>query len=76
MACQPARDVLQASGYPALAAGECSVEAGIVELRGTVGSYYLKQVAQELVQRVKAVRQVRNSIEVFDGCWRLADANG
>jgi len=40
--------------------------AGHVVLRGIVGSYYQKQVAQEAVRTVEGVAQVENQLEV---CW-------
>jgi hypothetical protein len=60
-----ARHVLDARGYSALSALEFDVRAGILELRGIVSSYYLKQLAQASVLRLKAVREVKNSIEVI-----------
>lgn len=40
--------------------------AGHVVLRGVVGSYYQKQMAQEAVRTVDGVAQVENRLEV---CW-------
>jgi osmotically-inducible protein OsmY len=37
---------------------------GQVTLRGTVGTYYQKQMAQELVGRVDGVTNVENHLEV------------
>ena len=39
-------------------------EAGRVVLRGTVSSYYHKQMAQEVVRRLDGVDQVENHLEV------------
>ncbi|MBC8870152.1 MAG: BON domain-containing protein [Planctomycetes bacterium] len=40
--------------------------AGHVVLRGVVGSYYQKQLAQEAVRTVDGVAGVENQLEV---CW-------
>ena len=39
---------------------------GRVVLRGVVGSYYQKQMAQEALRRVEGVEQIDNELEV---CW-------
>jgi len=41
-------------------------EQGRVTLRGVVGTYYQKQMAQEAVRRVEGVEQIANELEV---CW-------
>jgi osmotically-inducible protein OsmY len=41
-------------------------EQGRVTLRGVVGTYYQKQMAQEAVRRVEGVREIANELEV---CW-------
>lgn len=62
------RDACQAalvnSGYRALARLECDLVEGAVVLSGVVSTYYLKQLAQELVLRLKVVDRVHNSIQV------------
>ncbi len=40
---------------------------GAVVLRGTVSSYYHKQMAQEILRRVDGVRRIENRLEVD---WR------
>jgi hypothetical protein len=57
---------LQRSGYAALSmvCVEFHGESGILHLRGSVPSYYLKQVAQELVVDLDGVRFVNNQIIV------------
>ena len=57
---------LQRSGYAALSRVSCEFqrESGVLHLRGAVPSYYLKQVAQELVRDLDAVRLVHNQINV------------
>jgi osmotically-inducible protein OsmY len=57
---------LQRSGYAALSRVSCEFqrESGVLHLHGAVPSYYLKQVAQELVGDLDAVRLVHNQINV------------
>lgn len=45
----------------------CETEAGRVTLRGVVGSYYQKQMAQELLRTIEGVRAIDNQLEVN---WR------
>src|ERR1700722_16175500 len=42
-------------------------QEGDVVLRGTVSSYYHKQMAQEVLRRVDGVRRIENQLEVD---WR------
>ncbi|HTU25938.1 MAG TPA: BON domain-containing protein [Pirellulales bacterium] len=42
-------------------------QAGDVVLRGTVSSYYHKQMAQEVLRRIDGVRRIENRLEVD---WR------
>ena len=39
-------------------------ERGRVTLRGQVGSYYLKQMAQEVVRHVDGVHEIANELDV------------
>lgn len=55
---------LHQSSYTYLRRVECSCKAGVVVLHGRLPTYYLKQVAQELIRRFDCVVQVVNSIEV------------
>ncbi len=41
-------------------------QQGRVTLRGVVGTYYQKQMAQEAVRKVEGVREITNELEV---CW-------
>ncbi|MCH2114061.1 MAG: BON domain-containing protein [Pirellulales bacterium] len=43
------------------------VADGYVRLHGTVGTFYQKQMAQELVRRVDGVEKIENQLEVN---WR------
>ena len=58
------RCAMNQSGFSALRAVHCHVEDGIVELQGNVPSFYLKQMAQCALQRVRGVRGIRNCLTV------------
>jgi osmotically-inducible protein OsmY len=68
---QPARigelaeNRLRGNAYLALRHVACEGHDGVVVLRGCVPTYYLKQVAQEVVAQTDGVRQVVNHIEVM-----------
>ena len=57
---------LRRSGYAALGLVyfEFETESGVLHLRGAVPSYYLKQLAQELVCNLEGVLLVKNQIKV------------
>jgi osmotically-inducible protein OsmY len=57
-------DRLHASGYLLLRQVKCDVSGGVVTLSGRVPSYHLKSVAQSVLMKIKAVRHVRNLLEV------------
>lgn len=61
------RGVLTSSPY--LSAKQFRIEAdgGTVRLEGTVGSFYQKQMAQELLRRVDGVERIENQLQVN---WR------
>ncbi len=63
---QAARKRLARSGYPSLNSIECSVEEDTITLRGRVGSYYHKQLAQEALRTLDHVQRVVNKIEVAE----------
>jgi osmotically-inducible protein OsmY len=44
----------------------------VVYLHGCLPSYYLKQLAQELANRVEGVHHVINRIEVFTPSGRMS----
>jgi osmotically-inducible protein OsmY len=68
---------LQRSGYAALSQLCCEFqgENGVLHLRGAVPSYYLKQVAQELVVHLEGVSLVNNQINVARSASRRAAWN-
>ncbi len=57
---------LSKSGYPPLAGITTTVEQGIVYLTGTVPSWYLKQVAQEVAMQITGLGLVRNLLTVAE----------
>ncbi len=55
---------LAASKYVALRRLCCRVREGVVEISGTVGSFYLKQLAQAAVLQLNPATTVLNLVEV------------
>jgi osmotically-inducible protein OsmY len=55
---------LRQSPYFARRPLRCETEQGRVVLRGTVGSFYHKQMAQEILRRVDGVDRIENHLEV------------
>ncbi len=39
-------------------------EEGVIILRGTVDSFYLKQVAQETIRNIDGIERIENHLEV------------
>ncbi len=56
---------LRWSPYVALRSVSCEWRDGVLVLRGCLPSYYLKQVAQEVVARLDGVTAVDNQIQVI-----------
>lgn len=58
------------SGYTSLRRLRCEVTEAIVIVHGVVPSYYLKQMAQTIIQRLEGVQSVINLVEVreTDSC--------
>jgi hypothetical protein len=50
--------------YLALKGVACDCRGGVLVLRGCLPSYYLKQIAQEVVARLEGVGAVDNQIQV------------
>jgi hypothetical protein len=61
-----AAEALSGSRYMALRHLNCHVFGGVVEISGTVSSFYLKQLAQTAMLRVQPSVAVRNLVEVRD----------
>ena len=55
---------LRGSGYPFLRSVSCAFREGLLTLSGTVPTFHLKQVAQELAAHTPGVRQVTNGLQV------------
>jgi osmotically-inducible protein OsmY len=58
------RQALKASGYCHLAKLSALSQEGCVTLLGTVPSYYLKQVAQAVLEPVPGIRGINNRLVV------------
>ncbi len=56
---------LRQNAYLALKNISCEFHDGVLTLQGCVPTYYLKQVAQEVVAPVEGVERVENRIEVL-----------
>ena len=61
---ESARDCLQKSLYYPIRSVSCECHLGVLFLRGPLPTFYLKQLAQEAVARVKGVSQVINETVV------------
>ena len=59
-----ARDCLQRSPYCPIRSVSCECRQGVLFLRGPLHTFYLKQLAQEAVARVKGISQVVNETVV------------
>ncbi len=66
---QPTVDEAQAallcSPYLPLRQLRCDYHEGVLAIRGRVPTFYLKQLAQTVVSRVRGVEQVANRVEVI-----------
>jgi osmotically-inducible protein OsmY len=59
-----AENLLRRTSYRALQHIRCEHHEGVLTLRGRVSSFYLKQIAQEVVSRLEGIELVDNRIEV------------
>ena len=57
---------LQASAYLSVRRLTCTYDEGLLVLRGSVPSFFHKQLAQQAVFGIKGVKQVLNEIDVPD----------
>lgn len=55
---------LRNSGYHELRHISCDFHEGVLTLRGHVSTFYLKQLAQELIRRLDGAEEVNNRLEV------------
>ncbi|MEM8943854.1 MAG: BON domain-containing protein [Planctomycetota bacterium] len=60
----PATLALRQGSYAGLAKVTCEVSEGMAILHGKVSTFYLKQLAQELVKKVEGVEAVVNRVDV------------
>ncbi len=61
---------LRRSGYPFLWGVKCEVREGVAVLSGTVPTFHLKQLAQELASHTPGVRQIQNCLHVTSSTYR------
>ena len=59
-----AQGCLRRSSHPGLRHVSCENAGNVLVLHGRVSSYYLKQLAQELVRAIAGSRQIVNMVEV------------
>ena len=59
-----AAKLLELSGYTALRQLQCEIIESMVIVRGFLPSYYLKQMAQSILQRLEGIQTVMNLVEV------------
>ena len=50
--------------YPELLLVRFEVQQGVVVIRGSVTTFYVKQIAQEAIRPVPGITQVQNQIDV------------
>lgn len=63
-AVRQARQILANCPYAELQQVACQRENETLQLTGQVGSFYLKQLAQEIVRKVNGVGQIDNQLVV------------
>jgi osmotically-inducible protein OsmY len=59
-------NALESSPYISRRTLRFETSEGRVTLRGVVGTYFQKQMAQEAIRRVAGVQEIANHLEV---CW-------
>jgi hypothetical protein len=64
--CDAAYRQLRSCGYRHLSWLRCEVADGVVVLSGRLPSFYLKQVAQTVVQKLDALKGLKNHIQVCE----------
>ncbi|QEG38811.1 BON domain-containing protein [Roseimaritima ulvae] len=62
-----AHQQLCSSGYRPLCCVTCYVNGTTVELSGTLPSFFMKQMAQEVIRHVVGIHRIENGIEVVYG---------
>jgi hypothetical protein len=64
-----ALQLLHASNYATLRRLQCEVAEAVVSVHGVVPSYYLKQMAQTVIQQLDAIQGIKNLVEVRATEW-------
>lgn len=59
-----ARQRLHSSRYALLKLVECEQKNGVIVIRGTVSSYFLKQIAQEQLRSIQGMTHIVNELVV------------
>jgi hypothetical protein len=54
------------STRPELACLECEINEGVVLIKGTVYSFYIKQCAQESLRNLDGIAEIRNRLNVAE----------
>lgn len=67
---------LSQSPYIELRSVSCSVREGVLTLLGSVPSYYLKQMAQNVVDCLPGVQGIENCLEVVSPLGLLGAGHG
>lgn len=62
-----AHRALRASGYGQLLKLKAQCDQGRVTLQGCVPTYYLKQVAQSVLNSIDGIRDIANDVKVITG---------
>lgn len=60
------KNLWASSGHASLTTIECACVDGALVIRGTVSSYYYKQLAQECVRGVQGIQQIVNELTVSE----------
>ena len=61
---------LRSNPYLALKNLSCDQRGGVLVLHGSLPTYYLKQVAQEVVAQLEGIEGIDNQIEVVTPAFR------
>lgn len=62
--CQIAESRLRDSQYPPVRSLSCEYVEGVLTIRGRVSTYYLKQIAQSVMDGMDGVLEVANRVDV------------
>lgn len=67
--CTQAEQLLSTNPYLAIRRITCEFRDGVLILTGCLPSYYLKQLAQSVVQQASRVERIENQIQVVPLRW-------